>query len=276
MMKLIRKILFYIMVAVTCIIVFFPAYWLVITSLTKRSNMLTKSGVFPPLENLSFDAYTRIFTERPLGVWIANSLLITVGTVLLVIIISTLAAYSLSRFRFRSNRAIGYLLLLASLLPSTLVIIPLYVTFSKVGLINNVLSVILANTAFTIPFATWMMKGFFDGIPVSLEEAAQIDGCGVLSAIIKVIVPLCLPGVATTVIYTAVLAWSDFLFTRTFLLDESKWTMTTGVYSMRGEFTIMWEEISAISVLTIIPITILFMFFQKYLVSGMAAGGVKQ
>lgn len=271
-----QTFVFYLALIATCGLVIFPAYWMVMTSLTKRTSLLTNSSAFPPLENLSLDAYLRIFQERPLAIWIKNSVVITILTILLVIVISTLAAYSLSRYRFRSNRAIGYALLLACMLPPTLIIIPLYIIFSKLSIVNSFLSVILANTAITVPFATWMMKGFFDGIPVSLEEAAQIDGCGILSSIVRIVLPLSLPGLATTVIYVAVLSWSDFLFARTFLLEESKWTMTTGVYSMIGEHLIMWEEICAVSVLSIIPITILFMFFQKYLVKGMALGAVKQ
>lgn len=276
MKKIGRKIAFYAAVIITCVVVIFPAYWMVVTSLTKRTSLLNNSGVFPPLENLSTDAYIRIFQERPIGVWFTNSVVITGLTILLVLIVSTLAAYSLSRYRFRSNRVIGYALLLACMLPPTLIIIPLYMIFSRLSIINSFLSVVLANTAITVPFTTWMMKGFFDGIPVSLEEAAQIDGCGVLSSILRIILPLSLPGLATTVIYVAVLSWSDFLFARTFLLDETKWTMTTGVYSMIGEHLIMWEEICAVSVLSILPITVLFMFFQKYLVKGMALGAVKQ
>lgn len=276
MKKIGRKIAFYTAIIVTCVVVIFPAYWMVVTSLTKRTSLLNNSGVFPPLENLSTDAYIRIFQERPIGVWFTNSVVITGLTILLVLIVSTLAAYSLSRYRFRSNRVIGYALLLACMLPPTLIIIPLYMIFSRLSIINSFLSVVLANTAITVPFTTWMMKGFFDGIPVSLEEAAQIDGCGVLSSILRIILPLSLPGLATTVIYVAVLSWSDFLFARTFLLDETKWTMTTGVYSMIGEHLIMWEEICAVSVLSILPITVLFMFFQKYLVKGMALGAVKQ
>ncbi len=271
-----RKWLLGLAVSVTCLLAFFPAYWLVITSLTKREHLLENAGLFPPLENLSLDAYVRIFRERPLEQWFLNSVVITGLTILLVLIISTLAAYSLSRFRFRSNRRIGYALLLACMLPPTLIIIPLYIIFSKLSLINSPIAVVLANTAITIPFATWMMKGFFDGIPISLEEAAQIDGCGILSSIVKVILPLSLPGIATTVIYVAVLSWSDFLFARTFLNDPTKWTITTGVYSMIGEHLIMWEEICAVSVVSILPITVLFMFFQKYLISGMALGAVKQ
>jgi multiple sugar transport system permease protein len=144
------------------------------------------------------------------------------------------------------------------------------------GLINDSLSVIIANSAITIPFSTWMMKSFFDGISINLEEAAQIDGCGVVSSIFRVVLPLSLPGLAATIIYTAVLSWSDFLFSRTFLNTEPKWTITVGVYSMIGEHGILWEEISAAAVISIMPITLLFIFMQKYLITGMTSGAVKQ
>ncbi len=273
---IIKKLLFYVFVIITCVILTFPFYWLVITSLTKKGNMLNASGVFPHLSTLTIDTYINIFTQRPLSVWFRNSLIITFGTIIAVLLISTFAAYSLSRFRSSVNKKIGYSLLLVCMMPSALFIIPLYITLSKMGLINDSLSVIIANSAITIPFSTWMMKSFFDGISINLEEAAQIDGCGVVSSIFRVVLPLSLPGLAATIIYTAVLSWSDFLFSRTFLNTEPKWTITVGVYSMIGEHGILWEEISAAAVISIMPITLLFIFMQKYLITGMTSGAVKQ
>lgn len=271
-----HKVLFYTILILSCIFAIFPAYWLLMTALTKRGALLQNNGLFPGFENMTFDAFIRIFKERPMATWIWNSILIALGTVALVLVIATMAGYSLSRFRFRSNRTIGYVLLLACMLPPTLIIIPLYITFSKMNLLNSALAVVLANSAITVPFSTWMMKGFFDGIPVSLEEAAQIDGCNVFSAIMKIVLPLCKPGLITTVIYVAVLSWSDFLFARTFLVDQTQWTMTIGVYTMIGEHLILWEEICAVALLSIIPITIIFTVFQRHLISGMAVGAVKQ
>lgn len=271
-----KKALFYILLIVFCVFAIFPAYWLLITALTKRSRLLSNNGLFPGVENLTFDTFLEIFTERPLSTWFMNSVWITLGTVAVVLVISTMAGYSLSRYKFRSNRTIGYILLLACMLPPTLIIIPLYRTFARLDLLNSALAVILANSAITIPFSTWMMKGFFDGIPANLEEAAWIDGCGVLSAIVRVILPLSTPGLCTTIIYVAVLSWSDFLFARTFLVDPTQWTITIGVYTMLGEHLILWDEICAVALISIVPITVLFAIFQKYLVSGMALGAVKQ
>lgn len=273
---IIKDLLFYLVLAITCIILIFPFYWLIITSMTKKGHMLNVSGIFPHISTLTFKAYIDIITQRPLLVWFKNSLYITFGTIIAVLLISTFAAYSLSRFKSSINRKIGYSLLLVCMMPAALFIIPLYITLSKMGLINDPLSVIIANSAITIPFSTWMMKSFFDGISMNLEEAAQIDGCGVVSSIFRVVLPLSLPGLAATIIYTAVISWSDFLFSRTFLNSEPRWTITVGVYSMIGEHGILWEEISAAAVISIMPITLLFMFMQKYLISGMTAGAVKQ
>lgn len=271
-----RKVLFYILLIAICIVSIFPAYWLLMTALTKRSSLLRNNGIFPGFDNLTTNTFVEIFKARPLALWFMNSVWLTLGTVAVVLIVSTMAGYSLSRYKFRSNRTIGYVLLLACMLPPTLIIIPLYITFAKMNMLNSAFAVILANSAITIPFSTWMMKGFFDGIPVSIEEAAWIDGCGVLSAIVRIIVPLTRPGLCTTIIYVAVLSWSDFLFARTFLVEPTEWTITIGVYTMLGEHLILWDEICAIALISIVPITILFAIFQKYLVSGMALGAVKQ
>lgn len=194
---------------------------------------------------------------------------------ILSIIVSVMAAYSMSRFKYRSTNFLGFFLLVVRMLPETLLVVPLYMMFTGMRLINNFASLIISNITFIIPFATWMMKGYFDSIPITLEEAARIDGCSRVQAVRKVIVPLATPGIAATATYSAILGWSEFLFARTFITKPEKWTMTVGISSLMGEYTIIWGEIMAAAVISILPIALVFIFLEKYMVAGVTAGAVK-
>ena len=229
-MKQLKKIITSIGVGLIAIVLLFPLYWMVITSILPSSVVLSqKPPLLPPLSEVNFDAYKSVLIRAPIFTWLVNSLVITVGSAVLSMVIATLAGYSLSRFRTRGQLAIGFFLLVNRMLPGTLLVIPLFIMFNQAQLLNNPASVMLANITAIVPFTTWMMKGFFDGIPYQLEEAAMVDGCSQLGSMMRVIMPLTAPGLAATSIYSAILAWSDFLFSRTLLTTPEKWTMTIGL-----------------------------------------------
>jgi multiple sugar transport system permease protein len=190
-------------------------------------------------------------------------------------VISTLAGYSLSRYAVPGSRGMGIFLLTSRMLPSTLLVIPLFVFFRQLGVINDLRSVIIANTTFTIPFATWMLKGYFDSVPKELEEAAMIDGCNPLSALAQVVLPISAPGLAATALYSIILAWDEFLFARTFLTSNSVWTVTVGLGSFKGEYITYWNEVMAAALIGTVPIILAFLFLERYLVSGLAAGAYR-
>lgn len=273
--KKIRRLGLYLLVILSVVILAFPLYWMVVTSLTDRSSLLDNVCVLPKPDNMTISNYGTILEAHPVLRWFANSLFVTGFSTVLAIIVSAMAAYSMSRFKYRSTNFLGFFLLVVRMLPETLLIVPLYMMFTNMRLINHFASLIISNITFVIPFATWMMKGYFDSIPIMLEEAAQIDGCSRIKAVRKVIVPLAAPGIAATATYSAILGWSEFLFARTFITKPEKWTITVGISSLMGEYTIIWGEIMAAAAISILPIALVFIFLEKYMVAGVTAGAVK-
>jgi len=257
-------------------VVLFPIYWMFITSVLPSSIVLSlHPPLLPPLRLLNFSSYANVFSTTPVLHWFVNSLVITVSSAICSMVISTMAGYSLSRFRTTGQKLMGFFLLVNRMLPGTLLVIPLFIMFSAGKMVNHPISVIIANITAIVPFSTWMMKGFFDGIPQELEEAAAVDGCSATSALLRVILPLTTPGLAATGIYAAILAWSDFLFSKTLLLDSNHWTMTVGTVSFIGQYMINWSDLMAMAMISVVPMILVFFLLEPFLVSGMTAGSVK-
>ncbi|MDR7544890.1 MAG: carbohydrate ABC transporter permease [Armatimonadota bacterium] len=274
MRRSLARALLYLGVTVVVGTLFFPIYWMFNTSLAPQDQLY----VYPPRvihPHATVAAYVKIFAERPIARWMVNSLLVVVLTGAFSLTISVLAGYSLSRYRVRGSGWLGYLLLASRMLPTTLLVIPLFVFMSGLKLINTLWSVVIANVTFIMPFATWMLKGYFDSIPRELEEAAYIDGTSRLGALFKVTLPLSAPGVAATALYAAILAWDEYLFARTFLNTNSVWTISVGLGSFKGEYITFWNEVMAASLVGTVPIIVIFLLLEKQLVGGLTAGAVK-
>jgi multiple sugar transport system permease protein len=190
--------------------------------------------------------------------------------------VSILAGYSLSRFRLRGGTSLGYFILTAKMLPATLLVIPLFGIFRALDLIGSLWSIILAHATLIVPFTTWMLKGYFDTLPQELEQAAMVDGCSPLGALFRVILPVATPGLAAVGLYGFVLSWSDYVYARTFLTSaEAHWTVNLGITTMKGEYSTAWNEISAASIFVAVPIIVIYLFLERYLVGGLTAGAEK-
>jgi len=268
-----RRIALTVLVAALTAVLLFPLYWMILTAVLPTSQILSRSPTFvPALSDVGWHAFAVALTRRPLVTWLGNSLLVTMGATTLSLTIAALAGYSLSRFRTRAQQLTGLTLLLTKMLPGSLIVIPFFIMASTFHLIDSLWALMLANAAVGVPFATWLLKGFFDGIPRELEQAAMIDGCGRLAAFAYVIVPLARPGLAACAIYLAILTWSDFVFARTLINDQARWTVTTGLVSLIGEHAIDWPVLMAAGVLTMIPMGVLFVVLEPFLVSGLTTG----
>ena len=261
------------MVAAITAVLLFPLYWMALTAILPTSQILSRTPTFvPAVADISVNAFVVALTRRPFATWLANSAIVTLGATTLSLVIAALAGYSLSRFRTRAQEVAGLTLLLTKMLPGSLLVIPFFIMASTFHLLDSLWALMLANAAVGVPFATWLLKGFFDGIPRELEQAAMIDGCSHLSAFVHVIVPLARPGLAACAIYLAILSWSDFVFARTLINDQARWTVTTGLVSFVGEHAIDWPVLMAAGVLTMIPMAVLFLLLEPFLVSGLTTG----
>ena len=259
--------------AAIAVVLLFPLYWMILTAVLPTADVLSRDPpLLPTLSRLDTAAFTAVFARKPLGTWLANSLVVTIGATVISLVIAALAGYSLSRFRTPVQQWTGLTLLLTKMLPGSLIVIPFFIMASTFHLVDSLFALMLANAAVGVPFATWMLKGFFDGIPRELEQAAMLDGCGHLTAFLYVVVPLARPGLAACAIYLAILSWSDFVFARTLINDQAHWTITTGLVSFIGEHGVDWPALMAAGVISLAPMVVLFLLLEPFLVSGMTAG----
>ncbi len=256
-------------------VVLFPIYWMLLTSMLPSELTRSRSPeLLPRLSALSMEAYRTILTRKPVLTWLGNSVLVTLGATSISLVISTLAGYSLSRFKSRAQRGAGFALLVSKMLPSSLIVIPFFIAFSTFGFIDSRWGLIFANAAVGVPFATWLMKGFFDGIPRELELAAMLDGCNGAQAVWYVVLPLARPGLAASGIYLAILAWSDFVFARTLVSDPDLWVLNVAMQSFLGEYLVDWSSLMAVGVISLAPVFVMFLLLESFLVSGMTQGAV--
>jgi len=268
-----RPVLWTLGVGLLCLVFLFPFYWMLVTAVLPTSQVLAREPTLvPSLADISFRAFAVAFERKPLATWLTNSLLVTLGATTISLVISALAGYSLSRFRTRAQELTGLTLLLTKMLPGSLIVIPFFIMASTFHLIDSLWALMLANAAVGVPFATWLLKGFFDGIPRDLEQAAMIDGCGHLTAFLYIIIPLARPGLAACAIYLAILSWSDFVFAKTLINDQTRWTITTGMVSFIGEHGIEWSALMAAGAISMVPMIVLFVLLEPFLVSGMTSG----
>lgn len=260
---------------VLCAVLVFPVWWMLVTALAPPEDLRAFPPVFFPARP-SLAAFRAVLVERPMLRWIGNSLIVAGMSTGLTMVIGVLGGYALSRFSSRTVRSAGMAVLVAKMIPTTLLVIPLYVLFRQYGLLATLTSAALAHCTVTIPFAIWMLKSYFDSIPPELEEAAALDGATRLGALWRVVLPVSLPGLGATALYAFILSWNEFAFARTLLFSAPEnWTVTIGIASIRGEYIIAWNEIMAASAIVAVPIILVFLWLERHLVAGLTAGAQK-
>jgi multiple sugar transport system permease protein len=264
----------YLLIAAWIVGVIGPYTWMGLTSVTPTSELnVNSTTIFP--ENPSFQAYGRLLTETGFLRYMANSAMVAAGVVVVTVLAALLAGTALSRYRFPGRRVVLYGILLVTLFPTILLIVPLYIQLKSLGLLDNKLGLILVYSAFAMSFSTWLMKGFVDQIPAEIEEASLIDGCSKFGSFRYVILPLSWPGIAAAGTYAFIYSWNEFLFALTFTSSDDAKTIPVGLSQFIGENIIRWDFLTAGGVLAAIPILIGFMYAQRGLISGLASGAVK-
>jgi multiple sugar transport system permease protein len=254
----------------------FPFYWMLIVSIKPNSEIFSVAQNPFLLEQVTLKHYVFLFTQTSFLRWVVNSLVVGVVSCGGGLVFSILAGYSLARLRYRGAGLIGWAMFVTYLVPPTLLFIPLTAVMAEFHLLNSLWSLMLSYPTFIIPFSTWLLAGYFRGIPRELEESAMVDGCTRLRAMLHVALPLAVPGIVSAGIFSFTLSWNEFLYALTFISDDALKTVPYGVPSdlIRGD-AFFWGELMAAALLGSIPIAVIYSFFVDKFVSGLTAGAVK-
>lgn len=261
-------------VAVVLLLMIFPFAWMLLTSLRPAAEMFDLRQLLP--SQLTLDGYGRLFASSSFGRFLINSLVVALIAMIAAVVLSCLTGYAFSRFEFRGKRVLMVLVIAVHLVPFVILITPMYLFFSELRLLNTYQGLIIAYVAITLPFATYLMMGYFETVPKGLDEAARIDGCSTLSVLFRVIFPVAWPGVATVAINTFIVAWEEYLFAKVLMTDENLKTVQVGLSNFFGEFTTQWDLVMCASVVASVPTIVLFAIAQRRLVLGLTVGGVKE
>lgn len=250
-----------------------PYVWGFISSITPSAELNTPVFRYFP-QHPTFGNYVLLFQKIDFLDRLKDSLIIAFSSMFLGLLLSITASYSFSRFRFRGRQPLMIQFLIINMFPTVLLLVPLFVIMSFLHLRDTYFALILAYSTFAIPFATWMLTGYFNSIPKELDEQAQIDGCGRLTAMVRIVIPVSLPGIAATAIYIFITAWNEFVFASV-LTGHRVQTVPIALQNMVGENQIAWGLLTAGGIVAAVPVIILFFFIQKQLIRGLTAGAVK-
>ena len=252
----------------------FPFFWMISTSF----KPLREIFVFPPYlfpKDFTLANFDRLFEQTRFLTYFRNSVFVSTSAVVLTMTIASAGAYSLTRFKFYGREKIASLILFTYMFAPIMIVIPFYVLIKKIGIANTHLALIMAYTAFCLPFSLWLLRAFFQSIPMALEEAALTDGAGRIRAVIYVIFPLALPGIIATGIFTFILAWNDYIFVRILITSDELKTLSVGIADLYNATVIDWGMIMSGGMLITIPVLVFFIFIQRYLIAGWGAGAIK-
>ncbi|MBW7883536.1 MAG: carbohydrate ABC transporter permease [Caldilineaceae bacterium] len=251
----------------------FPFAWVVLTSLRPSSALFSDTFQLLP-QTVSFASYQAVFASG-FAIFIRNSIVVALPATVLAVAVSFVAAYGFSRRTFRFRYTLLIVVVFLQLFPFIVLTTPIYFIFFRIGLVNNLIGLTITYIAITIPFCVYMLLGYLDSVPRELDEAAILDGCSTLGVISRVVLPIAWPGIAATAIYAFVQAWNDFLFALTLITSNDLKTIPIGLANLFGQYTTQWDLVMSASVIATLPTLIIFLFLQRQLVSGLAAGAVK-
>jgi multiple sugar transport system permease protein len=268
-------LLAYACVAVLLAYALFPVLWMVSTAVKPPDEIRTADPTFIP-SRITGEHFALVLWESNFLVYVRNSLLVATSVTAATLVVSTMAGYAFSRFqRLPGISAAGVGMILGQLVPGVLLVVPLYITMKNLGLLDSLWSLILTYTTFSVPLSTLMLKGFFDQLPTEVEEAAELDGCPSWQVVWRIALPLAVPGLMTTALYAFVQAWNEFLFGYTFISQDDRRTLTPGLADFIGLWTVDWGALMAAASLAVLPVTIAYLYLQRYLISGIATGATK-
>jgi multiple sugar transport system permease protein len=253
----------------------FPLIWMIITSVKPQTELFRIPATFWP-QRITFEHYATLFNDTPFLKYFENSVILAISTTILVIVVAVIGAYSLTRFAYPGRESLAVLVLFTYLLPSVVLVLPLYLLMVKVGIANSLFSLVIAYTTFALPYALWLLRSFMASMPEELEWAALVDGASRFEAFFDVVLPQALPGIISTALFTFILAWNEYFYALVLVNTDEARPLTTGVITMLvTSFNIEWSLLMAASVAMSLPLIVIFVFLQGYLVRGFAGTGVK-
>ncbi len=273
--EIIKLSMIHCVLIIVCIIAMIPILYAFSVSISGNNSLISTEFSFIP-KNLTFDNYEAVLFEEPVLLWLKNSIILAVATVVISLTFAIPAAYAFSRFRFRGKKTILYILILLNAFPQILSMLAIYKLLNMIGQTDSKIGLILVYVGTMSIFGLWNMKGYFDTIPNEIEEAAQIDGANDLQLVTKVILPLAKPSIIVTLVMILIFVWNEYIFAITFMTGADNYTLAAGLYSLQAtEMSGNWPIFAAASLLISLPILIIFFKFQKHMVSGLTVGGVK-
>lgn len=268
------KLAKHLLAAGACCLILAPFLWMISTSFKSPAEIALRDPTIIP-RSFQFRHYTDVFTQGGFGRYFVNSLIVSIATTLLSVTLATLSGYAFARINLPGGRAILFGILATQMFPAILLAIPLYILLQHLHLLNALAGLVLVYTTFALPFCVWMLRNYFLTIPRDLDDAAVVDGATRLQALRTVILPVAVPGLIATSLFSFILAWNEFLYANTFISSDNKRTVSVGLQDLIGEFTTNWGLLMAGAVVTTLPIVVAFFFVQRQLTQGMAAGAVK-
>ncbi len=257
------------------LIIVFPLIWMILTSVKPQTELFRIPATFWP-RSITFEHYQTLFEKTPFLKYMWNSVILSVSTTVVVIVLAVLGAYSLTRFVYPGRERIAILVLFTYLLPSVVLVLPLYLMMVKIGIANSLFSLVIAYVSFALPYALWLLRSFMANMPEELEWAALVDGASRMGAFVDVVLPQTLPGVISTALFTFIAAWNEYFYALILVNTDEARPVTTGVITMLvTSFNIEWSLLMAAAVAMSVPLIVIFVFLQGYLLRGFAGTGVK-
>lgn len=260
---------------VLCLVTLIPIFYALSVSFNAKNSLISSDFSFFP-EEFTFDNYIRLFKENDMLLWFGNSLLLALSTVIFSLAIAIPAAYAFSRMNFKGKKTILKILILLNAFPSTLSLFAIWAIMRNLGLVNTKIGLIIIYTGTMAIFGIWNLKGYFDTVPYEIEEASMIDGANNFQIITKIVMPLAKPAIVVTAVMVLIYVWNEYLYSVTFMTGSENYTLAAGLYGLQANETNgSWPVFAAASLITSLPILIVFLLVQKHMVSGLSSGGIK-
>jgi len=264
-----------VIILVAMLFVLLPVLWMVSTSLKPTEEVMSGEPYWIP-KRFSLGAYANLFSEYPFASYFKNSVIVSFFTTLIAVFFSLLAAYGVTRYSFKGRQTFLTYLLITQMFPTIMMLIPSYQILKNFGLQNRLAGLVVLYTAITVPFCSWLMKGYLETIPLELDEAAMIDGCPRVRIIFQIIAPLSLPGIAATAIYSFIQTWNEYMFAYILISTEIRKTLPVGIGQMNGYYKTNWNEMMAACLIGSLPVILLFIALQRHFIASLSAGAVKE